>query len=504
MSTNVGNQKRILKNSLFLYIRMLLVMIVTLFTVRIVLRNLEVVDYGIYTAIGGLVLSLSFLSQTLSSASQRFFSYELGLGDYEKLNRIFSTIFLSYLIIVLLIVLLAETVGIWFLRNKMSIPDERVDAAFWVFQFSLFAFVISILANPYMALLIAHEQMNIYAYIGIIDVMLKLMVACILMWVSLVDKLKLYAVLMFAVSCVTGLMYALMCRRLFQKVKLHLFWDRELFSSVFSYSSWTLFGTAAGVLNNQGINVLLNVFWGPVVNSAFSIGHQISNAVSSFSSSFYTAVRPQLTKSYAVKDMGYMDQLFYFSSKMIFSLLFLIILPLMFETEFILQLWLGDVQEYMVAFVRLLLISTLIISLSNPINTIAQASGSVKRYHGIVDGFTLISLPLAYFVLKFGGNPISVFYVSIGVFAIAHLLRLVILKSIVNFSPRKYILRFIMPSVITIVFSVLVTGYVCSQLSDNAFRFIAVGSMSVLTTFLGSYFLLFDEGEKSIIRSLVH
>lgn len=502
MSTNTDNQKRILKNSLFLYVRMLFVMIVTLFSVRIVLRNLEIVDYGIYTAIGGLVLSLSFLSNVLSSASQRFFSYELGLGNYERLSKIFNTIFLSYLIIVSLIVLLAETLGLWFLRTKMSIPDDRMDAAYWVFQFSLFSFVVSILTNPYMALLIAHENMNVYAYVGILDVILKLFVACVLMWVT-VDKLKLYSLLMFVVSCVTGLVYVCICRRRFRKMRLELLWDKSLFKSVFSYSSWTLFGTAAGVLNNQGVNVLLNVFFGPVVNSAYAVGHQVGNAVSSFSSSFYTAVRPQLTKSYAAKDTVYMNQLFYFSSKTIFSLLFLIVLPLTLEAEFILHLWLGTVREYMVIFVRLILVSTMLISLSNPITTIAQASGHVKNYHGIVDGFTLMTMPLSYIVLKIGYPPVSVFYVSIGVFAIAHILRLVVLKRIVEFSYRKYLVQFVIPAIVIVIVSTAISGYIQSLFTNNVWRFISVGAVSTISTFIGSFFFLFDEEEKGIIRSFV-
>lgn len=499
---NIENQKRILKNSVFLYIRMFFVLLVSLYTIRIVLNNLEVVDYGIYTAIGGVVLSLSFLSQVLASASQRFFAYELGLKENGiRLNKIFNTILISYVGIALLIVLLAESIGLWFMFNKMTIPAERMDAALWVFQFALLSFVVTIMTNPYIAVVIASEHMNIYAYVGIIDVILKLLIACLLI-ISPIDKLKLYSVLMFVESCITASIYICICRKKFTSTKFSFFWDKTLFKTVFSYSSWTLFGTVAGVCNNQGANILLNVFIGPSANAAYAIGHQAGSAVSGFSSSFYSAVRPQLTKSYAANDMAYMYQLFYFSSKVIFLLLFVIILPLISELELILNLWLDIVEPYMIIFTRLILIYTMIICLSEPITTIAQASGQVKKYHGIVDGFALIALPLSYFALKNDCPPQSVFYITILVFSIAHFLRLIVLQRIIVFSIAQYIKNYILPIAVIIIASIGITQGVHYLFNNIFLRFFTVLFTAILAIFTLGYYILFTEDEISILRSL--
>ncbi|MCH5216315.1 MAG: oligosaccharide flippase family protein [Muribaculaceae bacterium] len=486
---------------MFLYIRMLFVLAVSLYTVRVVLRNLDVVDYGIYTAIGGVVLSLSFLSQILSSASQRFFAYEIGLQNYERLNKIFNTLFLTYIGIILLIIGISETLGLWFLSCKMSIPAERMDAAYWVFQFSLLAFAVTIITNPFIALIIAHEHMNVFAYIGIAEVLLKLAVAGLLI-VATVDKLKLYAVLMFVVSCIIGILYYGICRKRFPHIKLQRSWDNNIFKSIFSYSSWTLFGTVAGVCNNQGINVLLNVFYGPVANTAYAVGYQVSTGVSNFASSFYTAVRPQLTKSYAIGDFAYMNQLFLFSSKTIFALLYAIILPLMLETDIILKLWLGDVKPYMVYFTQLMLVYTIIICIGNPITTIAQASGQVKRYHGIVDGFGLVALPLSYIAFKLGALPEVTFYITIAVFIIAHALRLIVVRNIVPIRIAEYVKCFILPAVMIIVVTILLSWPVRLGINNTVGQLLCVTTISIVSSCFCSYFILFNQEEKSIFRSL--
>lgn len=493
-----SNNKRIAKNTLFLYTRMLLIMFVSLYTIRIVVKTLGVTDYGIYTAVGGVVFALSFLSQTITSASQRFFSYELGRKDFKKLKRTFSTIFIVYLGISIVILFLAETIGLWFLNNKMTIPEDRMDAVQWVYQFSLFSFIITVLTSPYNALIIARENMKVYAYVSIVEVLMKLIVVYLLLLFS-VDKLKLYALLTFFVTCIVSAIYRIICRIKYEESQIKFYWDKDLFKSVFSYSSWTLFGTAAGVANNQGVNVILNIFFGPIANAAYAVGHQVGMAVQSFSNNFFTAIRPPLIKSYAEGDYDYTLQLFYLSSKFSFSLLLIIILPLMLEMEYILHVWLGIVGEYMVIFTQLILVYTVILSLSNPITIIIQAAKKVKKYHGIVDGFTLIILPLSCLLFKLNFLPETTFWCSIGVFILAHILRVWILKDTIDFSIKEYIWSFIIPSTSVTLLSVTSSIYIRSLFYFGLIQFVIVTLFSVLIVVVSTYFIGLSKKDRMVI-----
>ena len=474
-----SDKKIIAQNTLFLYVRMFLIILVSLYTVRVVIKTLDITDYGIYTAVGGIVLALSFLSQTIASASQRFFAYELGRKDYLKLKRTFSIIFIVYVAIALIILLIAETLGLWFLNNVMTIPSDRLEAANWVYQFALFSFIVKILTNPYNAIIIARENMKIYAYVSIIEVFLKLLIVYLLIVFS-VDKLKLYAVLIFVVTCIVSAIYRFICCRKYKEARFSFYWDRTLFRSVFSYSSWTLFGTMAGVANNQGTNLILNVFFGPVLNAAYSIAYQVSTVIQQFSSNFFMAIRPPLIKSYAEKNYDYMMQLFYLSSRFSFLLLYAIILPLILEVEFILKLWLGTVGEYMVLFTQLVLVYCLILAISNPITVIMQAAKKVKLYHGVVDSFVLLTLPLTYLFFKLGYPPESTLIVSIIVLLIAHALRIWVLAQIVPFSLNDYFKKFVFPAIIVVV---------CL--------------MSLLCILLCSYYIVLTSEEKQQLISFI-
>jgi len=477
----LGDNKRIAKNTLLLYFRMFLIMLVSLYTIRIVIKTLGITDYGIYNAIGGIVLFLSFLSQTISSASQRFFSYEMGRNDAVRLQKIFSSIVIIYLIIAIIIVLLAESIGWWFLNNKMVIPADRMEAARWVFHFSILTFVVSILTTPYIAIIIARENMKVYAYISIIDVLLKLLIVYFLILFAF-DKLKLYSALIFIVTLLMYLLYRFYSRQ-YPETKFNFLWDKSSLKSVFSYSWWTLFGTLAGATVNQGSTLLLNVFFGPIANAAQSVGRQVGNAIQFFSVNIYTAVRPPLTKNYANGNHAYMMQLFYASSKAAFFLLFIVMLPLMLETKFILQLWLGEVGPYMVMFTRLTMVYVVILSLNTPITIIVQAANRVKLYHGIVDGFLLLCLPLSYLFFKINFPAQTVFFVIIVLFSLAHILRVWILKKVIPLSIGEYFIRFVVPVVgVTLLASVL------SYLVYSTFRegivsiaFVVIFSMLITT-----------------------
>ena len=272
-------------------------MLVSLFTVRIVLKTLGVEDYGVYNAIGGVVLSLSFISSVLANASQRFFAIELGKYDTTNLKRVFSTIFLTYVFVAIIIIIIAETLGLWFVFNKMMIPSARIVAVHWVYQLSVASFIVSILMNPFQAIIISREEMNVYAYVSILEAVLKLLIVYLLVYFSF-DKMQLYAVLMFLSGVITNLIYFVISRRRYSETHFKIVWDKRMFKSIFSYSSWTLFGSIAFICNSQGINILLNMFFGPIANTAYAIGNQVKTAVNSFSGNFFNAVRPPIIKSY--------------------------------------------------------------------------------------------------------------------------------------------------------------------------------------------------------------
>lgn len=478
---------------------MFVTMLVSLFTVRVVLRTLGVVDYGVYNIIGGVVTSIAFISDVLANASQRFFSVEIGRGDPVSLKKTFNLVFLVYCIAGLLILVLAETIGLWFLNAKMDIPVERMDAANWVYQFAIVSFLVSLISNPFQSMIIANEKMNIYAYMSILDVIIKLAIVYLLVVFSF-DKLKLYAVFMFSVTLINRMIYVIISRHKFKETKFELVWDKQGFKSIFGYSTWTLVGSFSFIVNTQGINILFNLFFGPIANAAYAIGNQVKTAVNSFAGSFFTATRPPIIKSYAQQNYKQTDKLFYFSSKIIFILLFVLIVPLFIEIGPILQLWLGEVTEYMPDFVRLMLIYALIVSMSEPITAIAQAAGQVKKYHGIVDIFTLISLPISYMIFKLGGNAYWGFIVSIVVFIVAHVLRLLILKSFYNILLEAYLKKLVLPILFSVVLITASMLGICKIIGENV---IIVLVISVILALAISWFVILEKEERISLFKLV-
>ena len=481
-----------------MYFRMFITMVVSLFTVRVVLKTLGVVDYGVYSAIGGVVTTMTFITDVLANASQRFFAVELGRNDINKLQQIFGLILIAYLLVAILIFVLGETVGVWFVNNKMEIPVDRQEAAMIVFQFSLASFLVGMALSPFNALILAHERMNIYAYVSILQVFLKLGIVYLLVIIPY-DKLKVYALLMFILSVLISSIYIIFCRKYFPESKFVFRWDKSIFKSIFSYSSWTLLGTLAFVFNTQGLNILFNLFFGPIANAAYSIGNQVKTTINSFATNFFVATRPPIIKSYSEGDYVYTNKLFYFSSKVIFSLLFIMIAPLFVEVEYVLQLWLGDVEHYMPSFVRLMLISAIILSVSEPITAIVQAAGKVKAYHGIVDTFTILTLPLTYIAFKVGLDPQWGFIISIAVFIIAHVIRLFILRSFYSFSIREYTARFVLPCIVTFIVTVCLV-YGISQLSSNSLLNIVV---TIVIAAASIWFIELNREEKNYVISIV-
>ena len=499
-----SNNKQIAKNTLFLYIRMFLTMAVSLYTVRVVIRTLSIQDYGLYSAVGGVILSFGLITGVLTNASQRFFSVEIGKGEKGRVREIFSTLFISYIGVSVLIFVLAETLGLWFLRTQMTIPEGRLSAAIWIYQLGLCSFIITLLTNPFNALIIAHEKMNVYAYISILDVILKLLIVYILVLFDF-DKLKLYAILIFCSQFFINCIYVWYCRRKYTTdTKLIFHVEKDTFKSIFSYSSWTLFGTVAGMFNTQGMNLLLNVFFGPIANAAYSVASQIYHTVSLFATNFYTAVKPALMKNYASANYEYVQKLFLFSSKAIFILLYVFILPLIVCTNQILLIWLNEVGEYMVVFVRLSLIYTIILTISYPITAIIQAGGYVKRYHGLVDGFSILALPVVYIFFKVGFSAYWAYLTSIFVFIIAHVLRIYILKKVSSvFNVRVYMFRFIVPAILIFIGSMLMMFYIKSFFDERLIATLTICCISCCTVAILSAFLLISSDERRIVKRML-
>ena len=489
------SSKRIAKNTAMLYFRMLFTMAVSLYTSRIVLNSLGIEDFGIYNVVGGIVVMFGFLNSAMAAATQRFLTFEMGNGDHSQLKQIFSMSITIHALIAIAILILSESIGLWFLNTQLNIPAARMNAANWVYQFSIFAFIITVLNVPYNATIIAHERMSVYAYVSIIEVLLKLFIVFILVWFGL-DKLKLYAVLVFSVSLIILIIYNIYCKQKFEECKYHFIWDRQLFQHMSSFANWNLLGVFAGIAYNQGVNLLLNVFFGPTVNAARGIAYQVQGAVNGFVTNFQVAVNPPITKSYAIGDKQYMYSLVFSSSKYSFYLLLFLSLPVLIETKYILELWLKTVPDYTIIFTRLVLLDILICSLSGSLQTMVQATGKVKKYQLVVSGILLMNLPVSYILLRLGFLPQVTFIVSIFISFLALLGRLIVLKIIENF-PVKSFLKDVIWKVIAVFFIAAVFPvFISTQILFPTKQFFLVLMSSVLSVIGSVYFLGITKSEK--------
>jgi O-antigen/teichoic acid export membrane protein len=500
-STTSGTTKRIARNTLMLYFRQILIMLVSLYTVRVVLNVLGAEDYGIYTVVAGIVTMFSFLSGAMATASQRYFSYDLGRGDYEQLKKTFSVSLTIYIIIALLSVLLAETAGLWFVNNKLVIPVERVHAARWIYQASVFSFVCTMITTPFMAAIIAHEDMDIYAYVSILEAVLKLGIVFLLPLFG-VDKLIFYGLLLSIVVVVTTTVYRTICRKKYEECRTKLYWDKNLFRELLSYTGWNAFGAAVGVFKFQAVNILLNQYFNPIVVAARGIASQVNSAVNSFAQNFSTAVRPQIIKNYAAGDIHGMTLLVYRSCKATFFLMYLFALPLIIEMQYVLTVWLKNPPGYAVIFTQLALLDVVIDSVNYPLMTTAQATGKVRLYQSIVGGILLLNLPLSFVVLASGFSPISVFVVSIALTFVAFIVRLFILKRLVSFSILKFLENVLVPVVIVASMSALFPWYVHHIMAVGFIRLILVCLISVGSVGFFAFFIALSKTEKQYIKTV--
>lgn len=473
--TNVKDRQRIFKNALFLYVRMILTLAVTLYTSRIILNTLGVEDFGIYNVVGGVVTMMGFLSGAMSSATQRFLSYELGRDDSIQLRNVFSMSINIHLLIIVIVLLVAETAGVWFINHFLVIPAERLATANVVFHCALFSFCCTIISVPYTAAIIAHEKMSAFAYISIADVVFKLAIVLLLTHYE-EDKLKFYALLLALASLIIFIFYYIYARARFSIAKFSLYWDQTLFKTLFSYTGWNLFGNLAAVATNQGVNILINIFFGASINAARAIAFQVNSAITSFVGSLQMAINPQIVKSYANNNHQYMRCLVFSGARYSFFLLFIIALPLLLQTDLMLTIWLGVLPQYASDFCRLIIVDSLIIALSGTLMTAFQATGKIKIYQMIVGCIILCNLPLSYIFLILGYEAQVTMVISVIISFLALCARVVLLSKIFDNIIRDFfelICRVFLVFVPTICVSSLLPVF-----SDNKFTGFVISCFS--------------------------
>lgn len=501
-TSTAENNKRIAKNTLILYVRMLFCMIISLYTSRVLLDTLGISDYGIFNVVGGVVVMMNVLNSAMSVSTQRYLTFEIGKSDFEQFRKTFSMCMNIFLCLSGLILVLGETVGLWFINTYLVIPPDRIYAANWVYQFALLSCVCSLLATPYNAAIVSHERMNIYAYVGVAEVLLKLIIVYILVLIPF-DRLAFYGVLTFLSSALMTLIYRFYCVRQFKETHFLLYWNKNLFKNLASYSGWNLFGSISGVAKGQGLNVLINIFFGPSVNASRGIAYQVNGVVQSFFTNFYMAVRPQITKYYAQGNKEEMFKLVFNSSKMAFFLILLVSLPLVIEAPVIIKLWLGKMPDYVVIFVRLIIVITAIDSMSTPLMTAIHATGNNRLYQFSVGLIMIMTLPISYVFLKLGYSPVSVFIISLVLSVISMLIRLLITKKQLGIPFRKYILQVVLRSFMVAFLAAILPVWIHMTMPQSWFTTIIVCGACMVCSIISAYLIGLDKKERQAATTFV-
>lgn len=484
---------------------MLFLMGVSLYTSRVVLAALGVEDYGIYNVVGGVVAMFTMISGLLSSAISRFITFELGKGTQERLNVVFSTSVIIQLVISVIVVLLVESIGVWFLENKMVIPIDRLNAARWVLHFSMITLLINLISIPYNATIIAHERMSAFAYISIIEAVGKLAIAYFITMAP-IDKLIFYAIMMCGVALSVRVTYGIYCGKHFEECKRFRFvFDRELFKEMFAFAGWSSIGSISHLLREQGNNLILNILaGGPAINAARGISTQINNAILQFSSNFMMALNPQITKSYVTKDYKYMMTLIFQGARLSFYMLLIISLPVIISTPYVLELWLKIVPNYTVTFVRLTLIFAMCDSISKPLVTAMLATGDIKNYQIVVGGLNMLNLPISYMLLKLGFFPPVVLIVAIFLSMCCMIARLYMLRPMIGLSARLYLRKVFFNVVIVSVVAVIIPYLARENITNNFIGFVVVSFICVVSTFTTIYFVGCSKEEQVFVNQKIN
>lgn len=500
MSSN--RTSRVAKNTVMLYIRMAFTMLVSLYTSRVVLNTLGVVDYGINNVVGGTVTFLTFLVFSMNTATQRFLNVAMGKNDEEEVRHVFSISVTIHFIILLLVLIIGEAVGLWLLYNKLVIPADRMTAAFWLFQFTMVSTCTTIMSIPYNAEVIAHEKMGIYAWLSILDVVLKLIVVFLLV-LSPVDKLITFGFLTMCTFILNRTLYTIYCKRNFKECKYSIHFPRKLFKEMVVFASWDLFGVFAWACATQGATILLNMFFGPTVNAARGIAGTVLGAVKGFSSNFTTALNPAITKAYASKDYGYMNKLMFSGSKLVFILLFTIMLPLFIKCHYVLELWLKIVPDYSVSFIRILLVQTLIVTMWTPLFVSGLATGKIKSFGLITSCLNICQIVVCYVILKCNASPVTVVS-ALAVWEImAYSMQFYTLSRLIEFKYTDYLFEVELRSLSVIVVSATLSYPILVQFKDNFFMLMTACVITTIFSLSFSYLLLLNKIEKTFVKNKI-
>lgn len=489
---------RIAKNTIILYVQMLLGLFVGLYTSRVILNVLGVEDFGIYNVVGGVVVMFSVLNNAMSSSSSRFLTFALGKKNQVQLKKVFGSSVFIHTGLGLLVLLIAELLGVWFMTAYMNIPTERMHAATWVFHTTVMSLFLTIACVPFRSVIIAHEKFIALALISVTELVLRLGVVFLLL-VSTADKLIVYAFLTLFVQIILSLTYVLYCRKYFSETRGTLVWNRSLFKEMFSFAGWSLFGDSAVMLMTQGVNVLLNIFFGASVNAGRGIAVQVQGVISRFISSFQAAVNPQLTKSYANNDLIFMHRLIYSSSKFSFCLFLLLAMPVFLDTQHVLVLWLKIVPDHTVNFIRLLMLISLVDCLANPLITAAKATGTIRRYQSILGTLLLFVVPISYFLLKLGYAPEVVFVTHLFVVILGQIVRVILIKPMIHLSYKDYFFKVFVKCLVVAIFAPILPVLLAMNLDASLLRLFLIAGASVVSVSLLLYFFGLEEYEKKMI-----
>lgn len=496
-----ANNNRIAKNTIFLYVRMFFVLIVSLYTSRVVLNTLGVSDFGVYTVVGGFVSLFGFLNSTLSSSMSRFFNYEGGQRSEEGVREVYTAGFWIHVLLAVVVLILLETFGLWYINNVMVVPDDRLHAANILLQYSIFSMTLVILEIPYTSAIMSYERMDFYAIVSIIDVVLKLLIVLALPFIPY-DKLISFATLTLIITIADFLLYFIYAKRKFGALKLDGKVNKTLYKSFLSFSGWNLLGTFAYLLKGQGLNMILNVFFGTLINAARGVAYQVSGAISGFYSNIATAFRPQLVDAYSKKNYERVLNIFFSESRICYCLILVLIVPVIIKIDYVLQLWLGDaVPEYANIFSILVLIDMLIGTLNAPCTQVAYSVGKLKKYQIITSIINLMLLPSCWAFLKMGYDAVTVFVITIVFSIINQTVCLILLRELFVYRLSDYAKNVLFPCITLSVLLPIVPYLLSCSLEDTFFSLIIICLCDIVIAAIVFYFFGMNNKEKEMINT---
>lgn len=499
---SLSNNKRIARNTILLYMRMVAIMLVSVFTSRITLEALGVEEYGIYNVVGGFIGMFALFRAGFVTTTQRFITYDLGRGDQRELNNTYNTCTIIFVVVSLIILIVAESFGIWFLNNKLVIPPERMNAAFWVFQLSLISLIVGLLGVTQNALIIAHERMGVFAGISVYEVAAKLAIAYAVFNAPF-DKLVFYAAMICFVDVSIRIIYSVYCTRKFREARFALEFNRDKFKRIFKFTGWTMLGGIGVIVKNQGVNIVLNLFFGPVVNAARGLATQVQGAVQGFVTNFQMALNPQIVKTYSAGELRATYELVFRSSKFSFCLLYVFALPLMLETDTVLGIWLKQVPDYTALFIRMMFLVALVETLTNPIVRTTEASGNVMIDQIVAGGADIATVVMSYFALQIFDNPVVVYIIMFVESAILLSARLIIANRKAGIPVAAFCKQVVVKVVLLSTVTSVPMFLLCRCMEEGLLRFLVVVPVAVLMVIICSWFTVFTVSERNTITRKV-